>query len=122
MSTGILERRYEIMKLLCRRRHETIKNLAFELGVSVRTVQRDIEILSRFEPIYTQTGKYNGGIYVMEGYSMERMYMTTAEINVLQKLCIEADKNTMLLTSAEKDLLKELILQYSKPQLTTERI
>ena len=55
---GTAERRYEIMKTLCRRRYETMSNLASELGVSVRTVQRDIEILSGTEPIYTQSGKY----------------------------------------------------------------
>ena len=44
---GIAERRYEIIKLLCRRRYETIRNLAAEFGVSVRTIQRDIEALSR---------------------------------------------------------------------------
>ena len=53
---GTAERRYEIMKILCRRRYETIRNLASEFGVSMRTVQRDIEALSRTEPIYTQLG------------------------------------------------------------------
>ena len=55
---GTAERRYEIMKILCRRRYETIRNLASEFGVPMRTVQRDIETLSRTEPIYTQFGKY----------------------------------------------------------------
>ena len=63
---GTAERRYEIMKILCRRRYETIRNLASEFGVSMRTVQRDIESLSRTEPIYTQFGKYGGGVYVVE--------------------------------------------------------
>ena len=115
MLMGTAERRYEIMKLLCRRRHETICNLASEFGVSTRTIQRDIEILSRTEPIFTQPGKYSGGVYVVEGYSMERMYMTSAEIDVLQKLYIAADKNASLLTFEEKELLRFLISQYSKP-------
>jgi hypothetical protein len=55
-----------------------MENLATELAVSKRTIRRDIEILSAFYPIYTQPGKYNGGIYVMEGFSMERMYMSDA--------------------------------------------
>lgn len=42
---GTAERRYEMMKILCRRRYETIRNLASEFGVSMRTVQRDIEAL-----------------------------------------------------------------------------
>lgn len=112
---GAAERRYKIMKILCRRRHETMKNLAFEFGVSERTIQRDIETLSQSEPIYTQSGKYNGGVYVVEGYSMERMYMTSAEIGVLQKLYIAANENALLLTFEEKKLLSTLISQYSKP-------
>lgn len=112
---GTAERRYEILKILCRRRYETIRNLASEFGVSMRTVQRDIEALSRTEPIYTQFGKYGGGVYVVEGYSMDRMYMKDSELDVLQKLYIAADKYEDLLTTDEKNLLKSLISQYSKP-------
>lgn len=38
---GTAERRTEIMRVLCRRRHETISNLADEFGVSTRTILRD---------------------------------------------------------------------------------
>lgn len=113
---GTAERRYEIMKTLCRCRHKTIRNLASEFGVSMRTIQRDIEVLSRTAPIYTQFGKY-GGVYVVEGYSMDRMYMTEAELDMLQKLYIAADDNASLLTDNEKHLLKILISQYSKPKI-----
>ena len=70
---GTAERRYEIMKILCRRRNDTICNLASEFGVSMRTIQRDIEVLSRAEPIYTQPGKYGGGVYVVDGYSFKQL-------------------------------------------------
>ena len=113
---GTAERRYEIMKLLCRRRYETIRNLASEFDVSMRTVQRDIEILSRTEPIYTQFGKY-GGVYVVEGYSIDRMYMKERELDVLRKLYIAADEQSSLLTDDEKILLSSLISQYSKPKI-----
>ena len=113
---GTAERRNEIMKMMCRRRYETIRNLASELGVSMRTIQRDIEILSVTEPIYTQSGKYGGGVYVVDSYSMDRMYMKDSELDVLQKLYIAADKNETLLTNDEKNVLKLLILQYSKPK------
>lgn len=114
---GTAERRYEIMKILCRHRYETMSNLASELGVSVRTIQRDIEILSRAEPIYTQSGKYGGGVYVAGGYSMERMYMKERELDVLRKLYIAADEQGSLLTDDEKSLLLSLISQYSKPKI-----
>ena len=118
---GTAERRYEIMKILCRRKYETIRNLASEFGVSTRTIQRDIEILSRTEPIFTQCGKYDGGVYVVDGYSMDRMYMKDSELDVLQKLYIAADKNETLLTDDEKNLLKLLISQYSKPKSKTRK-
>lgn len=105
------------MKILCRRRYETIRNLASEFGVSMRTVQQDIESLRRTEPIYTQFGKYGGGVYVVEGYSMDRMYMKEQELDVLQKLYIAADEHSSLLTDDEKSLLRSLISQYSKPKI-----
>ena len=55
------ERRIAILKLICRRRFETIANLAYEFDVSERTIRRDIEFLMRTEPIYTQPGRYGGG-------------------------------------------------------------
>ena len=85
---GTSERRSAILKALCRRRYETISNLASELGVSMRTIQRDIEVLSETTPIYTKFGKYGGGVYVVADYSIDRMYMTDTELNVLKKLYI----------------------------------
>lgn len=43
---GTAERRRAIMKILCRRQHETMSNLASEFSVPMRTIQRDIETLS----------------------------------------------------------------------------
>lgn len=114
---GTTERRTEIMKILCRRGYETMRNLAFEFGVSIRTVQRDIEVLSKTEPIYTQFGKYGGGVYVMAGYSMDRMYMTEAELDVLQKLYLASAENASPLTDEERERLGLLISQYSKPKI-----
>lgn len=118
---GTSERRRELMKLLCRRQHETMYNLAVELGVSLRTIQRDVEALSLSEPIYTQAGKYSGGVYIVDGYSVDRMYMTDTEINVLHKLYAAVCENENLLTTDERDILKVLIAQYSKPKLKNER-
>ena len=114
---GTAERRHELMKILCRRRHETVRNLASEFGVSMRTVQRDIATLSRTEPIYTQCGKYGGGVYVVDGYSMDQMYMKEQELAVLQKIYIAADENRSLLTDDERNLLASLISKYSKPTI-----
>ena len=83
---GTSERRNAIMRILCRRRHETVSNIASEFGVSERTIRRDIEILSLSEPIYTQSGRYGGGIYVTENYNIDGMYFTDQEATVFMKL------------------------------------
>ena len=111
---GTAERRTEIMRVLCRRRHETISNLAEEFGVSTRTILRDVEVLSVTEPIYTQCGRY-GGVYVTDDYSMTRMYMTERELAVLHKLSKLADKKSICELSIEENiLLKSIISQYKK--------
>ena len=38
------ERREKLLRLLCRRRHETIKNLASEFGVSERTILSSVNM------------------------------------------------------------------------------
>ena len=113
---GTAERRAEIMRILCRRRHETISKLAEEFGVSTRTIQRDIEILSMTEPIYTQCGRYDGGIYVAENFVMNRMYMTEPELSVLHKLAFFAENEAVCdLNNTELSTLKRIISLYTKP-------
>lgn len=114
---GTAERRNRIMSILCRRRHETIPNLAAEFGVSTRTIQRDIEALSIVEPIYTRCGRYDGGVYVTENYIMNNMYMTDRELSVLQKLVLLAEQGSACaLNGDELFILREIILQYTKPR------
>lgn len=104
------------MRILCRRRHETISNLASEFGVSERTILRDIEALSVTEPIYTQCGRYGGGVYIIEDYRMERMYMSDKELLVLHKLTRLAQENEINKISNEDiSILNSIIKQYSKP-------
>ncbi len=113
---GTAERRLEILRLLCRRRYEKIGNLASEFGVSERTISRDIECLSLKNPIYTQSGRYGGGIYVLDNFTIDRMYMTDAELSVLKKLALVAKEATFL-AEDEKKILNSIISDYSKPQM-----
>lgn len=112
---GTAERRNEILRVLCRRRHETVSNLSFEFGVSERTILRDIEALSATEPIYTQCGRYGGGVYISDNYVMNRMYMKENEIALLHKVHrLAENKSVCDLTDEEVILLKEIISQYTK--------
>ena len=44
-----------------------LENLAFEFGVSIRTIYSDIDALTPYYPIKTQSGK-GGGVYVEDGF------------------------------------------------------
>ena len=116
---GTAERRNAIMKALCRRRHDTIHSVASEFDVSERTIRRDIEALSYTEPIYTQTGRYGGGVYVVDGYYMDRMYMTEDETRILNKLYKAVQTERDFLNARELCVFQGIIANYAKPTCTT---
>ena len=55
---GANERRRAILEVLCQRKQDTMKNLANEFHVSLRTICYDIDELTRNYPIVTIRGKY----------------------------------------------------------------
>lgn len=79
-----LPRLIEIVTILLNRKTITASELAERFGVSIRTIYRDIEVLSSAGiPIYTTQG-VNGGISIMEEYSLNRTMLS------------ENDKNSIL--------------------------
>lgn len=73
------ERLFEITFVLLEKRSVTAKELAERFGVSVRTIYRDLDILSACGiPIYTEQGRH-GGIYLMEQYSLNKTLLTDTE-------------------------------------------
>lgn len=111
------ERRQEILKHLCRERSTTICSLAVLFEVSERTIQRDISILSLKHPIYTQFGRYNGGVYMQDGYYSEFLYLSDEECGVLKKtLSFAYQKQICDLDDDEKKILKNIIKKHSKPK------
>lgn len=83
---GPNERRQEIMETLCHRRQETMNNLAFEFGVSIRTIRNDIDILSLSYPLETVRGRYGGGVKVMNGFYMNRKYLKPEQRDLMVRL------------------------------------
>ena len=79
------ERRRAILEALCARRHETRENLAFEFGVSKRTIEYDVVRLSQSYPIYTTKGT-GGGIHVMDGYRLDEKYLSEPERSFLERV------------------------------------
>lgn len=62
------ERRLKILEKLSLSRYDTCDNLANELHVSTKTIRRDIGILMCQYPIETVSGRFGGGVRVMNGY------------------------------------------------------
>lgn len=79
------ERRQEIIRALCKRRYETIDNLAFEYGVSRRTIRYDIEELAVSHPIVTVQGN-GGGVKVLDDYYLGKEYLKSDQQNLLEEL------------------------------------
>ncbi len=108
------ERRIKLLNALSRRRYDTVANLAVEFGVSERTIRRDIESLSTIEPIYTQTGRYAGGVYMLEGYYTDRKSLNADQKNVLERIVTCAQKGfDIVLSEAEINHLNDIIKTFS---------
>ncbi len=71
-----LNRLFEITSILLNRRTVTAAELAERFGVSVRTIYRDIDVLSASGvPVYTTQGA-GGGISLLEEYSVNRALLS----------------------------------------------
>ena len=114
---GTAERRIEIMKLLCRERHITMPNLAMRFSVSVRTIKRDIDELGYTIPLVIKAGRYQGGVYVTEGYSWDRMYMSAEDISLLKAIKSVGKKGSeLVLDDSSLDRIENMIIIYSIPK------
>ncbi len=95
------ERRNTIIEVLCLRRFDTVENLAFEFGVTGRTIRNDILTLSLEYPIYTAKG-YQGGIYVDENYRLGKSYLKDEQKELLERLLPE-------LSGKDADVMKSIL-------------
>jgi len=86
------ERKQAILELLCRRRHDKIGNLAFELNVSEKTIRNDIRELSKSYPIFTLKGKSYGGVYIDDNFRYGTFYLNNGQMGFLKKLLDDINK------------------------------
>lgn len=112
---GADDRRRAILRYLCRNRFATIAYLAEVFSVSERTIRRDIETLSLNEPIYTQAGRYGGGVYVMEGYYMDNIYFSDQELQIMQKLLAYVTIHREILSDDEITVFRKMLEIHQKP-------
>ena len=98
------ERRQAILEASCVRRHDTRENLAFEFGVSKRTIEYDVLELSLTYPIYTTQGN-GGGIHVVDGFHLDKPRLNEKEVALLSKIL-------PTLTGEDKKTMSEILKKY----------
>ena len=112
------ERRMAIIRVLCVRRKETIKNLAAEFGVSERTVRYDIERLSQIFPLIITPGRYSGGVSVMEGYYWGMNFLNSEQQALLERLLgTLSDRDRSIMQS----ILDSFALKRSIPAMAKQK-
>ena len=107
------ERRGAILDIICARRYETIDNLAFELEVSRRTIQRDVLHLSLRFSIYTMQGK-GGGILIAEDFRWSAKYLSSEQLALLNKLGSK-------LKGKDAEIMASIIKMFSMPKKKENR-
>lgn len=98
------ERLIALIMLLERRRDSTARELARELGVSSRTVYRDLETLSGMGvPVYTDVGR-GGGIRMLPGYQARLGGLTDADAESMALLASPSGTGELLLDKLAQQL------------------
>ena len=104
-----LERREAIIKVLFKRRHEKIENLAFEFDVNEKTIRRDILELSLSYPIYTSTGRYRSGVYIAEDYYFGKQYLSDVQLQTIISLLDKVDDD-------RREVLESIIKDFGRTE------
>ena len=103
------ERRLSLLFFLMKNGSCTISVLASIFDVSERTIRRDIDLLSRYSPIYTKIG-IGGGVFMYSGYRNELFrYLSLDEEDVLKRA-------RELLIQPEKAVIDNIINRYTMPK------
>lgn len=76
-----IDRLFSIVQILVNKKIITAKELAEQFDVSVRTIYRDIDILSANGiPVYSVQGK-GGGISILDNYSIDKTIVSDDDQN-----------------------------------------
>ena len=80
-----IDRRQQVLEIISDRRIVQIDNLSAELGVSRRTIERDILMLSCSHPIITENWR-GGGVRAMNGWYLNCRYLHDDQEKLLRSL------------------------------------
>lgn len=104
------ERRMNIIDYLVKHGHSTRHELAKVFSVSINTVTRDIESISRYAPIYTRSGN-NGGVYIMPDYRHTPQVLSNMEVACLYRVL-------ELVKTPDKDIILGIIAKYARKSVS----
>lgn len=106
-----VNRLFEIIYILLEKENITAKELAEHFGVSIRTIYRDIDVLSRSNiPIYTNQGK-GGGINLLDNFVLDKSLISEDEQNQILFALQSLEK---LNVNNEKMLLDKMSILFNK--------
>lgn len=101
----MISRLFGIIYVLLNKGTVTAKELAEQFEVSVRTIYRDIEVMSQAGiPVYARKGK-NGGICLMERFVLNKMLISKEEQQQILAALLSVEETT---ASEEKEILQKL--------------
>ena len=101
------ERRQMILEYLLEHRETTRFELSNHFNVSLRTIERDILILSCSYPIITIQGG-GGGIKIADGYRLGMKYLSESQAALLEQL-------SETLSGKDLEIMQGILKIFSKP-------
>lgn len=96
-------RRLEIIRILVYRRKETMEVLAGYFGVTVRTIQNDIDFLSLHFPIETVRGRY-GCVKILDTFHPFRQIISIEQKQLLEQILL-----LELLSEQDVELIRQMV-------------
>jgi len=101
------ERRQMILEYLLEHRETTRFELSNHFNVSLRTIERDILILSCSYPIFLIQGG-GGGIKIADGYRLGMKYLSESQAALLEQL-------SETLSGKDLEIMQSILKIFSKP-------
>lgn len=110
-----LHRLEELKGLLKAREHVTAGELADELGVSLRTLNRDLELLrDSGVPIESDRGR-GGGLRLQRNWALGRLHLSPVEaIDLLLSIAIAERMNSPLLLQQLAPIKRKIVAAFSE--------
>jgi predicted DNA-binding transcriptional regulator YafY len=110
-----LNRLEDLKALLKSREHVTAAELAAEVGVSVRTLNRDLDLLrDSGVPIESDRGR-GGGLRLQRNWALGRLHFTPAEaIDLLLSIAIAERMNSPLLLQQLAPIKRKIVVAFSE--------